>query len=548
MRSRASTADAESPEEADAIGRRTVLDPAEDESPEGMDIVPGSDAEPVGDEDQSERRRLREMARTADGLKGDADLKLVKAVRLVKDLLRDGFNPILFCRFIPTAEYVAEELRRRLSSGVEVAAVTGTLPPADREERVSQLAVAPKRVLVCTDCLSEGVNLQDHFDAAFHYDLSWNPTRHEQREGRVDRYGQASPKVRALTYYGTDNQIDGIVLDVLLRKHRKIRSALGISVPVPVDTEQVVEAIFEGLLLRGERGHREEQLTLFEDFFKPQRENLHKEWDAASDREKRSRTMFAQETIKVEEVARELKVARDAVGTSINVASFSREALQACKGVISENGCVRFNLRETPKALRDTLGVPEVFQARFELPVKDGVLHLTRTHPIVENLAGYVMDTALDPLGQAVARRCGVIRTAGVARRTTVLLVRYRFQIVTIKVAESVPLLAEDCRLLAFAGPSGDPEWLESGAAEKLLSTGPEGNIQPEQASLFIGKVIEAFPTLAPYLEEDAKKRGEELLASHKRVRSAAKLTRVSYRVEPKLPPDVLGIYVYLPV
>ena len=69
-------------------------------------------------------------------------------------VLRDGFRPILFCRFIPTAEYVASVLRDRLK-GVEVVAVTGTQPPAEREERVAQLAQAERRVLVCTDCLSE---------------------------------------------------------------------------------------------------------------------------------------------------------------------------------------------------------------------------------------------------------------------------------------------------------------------------------------------------------------------------------------------------------
>src|SRR5204862_4742153 len=115
-------------------------------------------------------------------------------------------------------------LREKLSKDVEVAAVTGTLPHAEREARVTQLAESPRHVLVCTDCLSEGINLQQHFDAVVHYDLSWNPTRHEQREGRVDRYGQPTKTVRVLTYYGVDNQIDGIVLDVLLRKHKMIRN------------------------------------------------------------------------------------------------------------------------------------------------------------------------------------------------------------------------------------------------------------------------------------------------------------------------------------
>src|SRR3972149_11208474 len=119
------------------------------------------------------------------------------------------------------------------------------LSPDEREARIAQLAESDKHVLVCTDCLSEGINLQEHFDAVVHYDLSWNPTRHEQREGRVDRYGQKNPTVRVLPYYGTDNQIDGIVLDVLLRKHKAIRGSLGISVPVPVDTEALVEALLE---------------------------------------------------------------------------------------------------------------------------------------------------------------------------------------------------------------------------------------------------------------------------------------------------------------
>lgn len=52
-----------------------------------------------------------------------------------------------------------------------------------------------------------------------------------------------------LTYYGTDNQIDGVVLEVLIRKHKAIRKALGVSVPVPTTSNAVLEALYEGLLL-----------------------------------------------------------------------------------------------------------------------------------------------------------------------------------------------------------------------------------------------------------------------------------------------------------
>ena len=113
-----------------------------------------------------------------------------------------------------------------------------------------------------------------------------------------------------MTYYGVDNQIDGIVLDVLIRRHKAIRSSLGVSVPVPANTNQVIEAVIEGLLLRGRKAAAEHQAFLPFGDFEAQKETLFSEWEAAADREKRSRTMFAQETIKPEEVLPELQAVR----------------------------------------------------------------------------------------------------------------------------------------------------------------------------------------------------------------------------------------------
>lgn len=556
LRSRASVADTETVEEADEIGRHTVLDLMDNDSNEGVDLVPGSDIEEEAGDEQKTRRRLLEMAREAEALKGAKDEKLQKAIKLVDSLIKDGYQPIVFCRFIPTAGYVAEALRERLLRSVQIDAVTGLLPPLERENRILQLAESPQRVLVCTDCLSEGINLQEHFNAVIHYDLSWNPTRHEQREGRVDRYGQPSKQVRVVTYYGLDNQIDGIVLDVLIRKHRAIRNSLGISVPVPVDTDQLIEAIFEGLLLRENAGNAQgAQLLLpgLEEMWRGERlrDELFKEWDAASEREKRSRTMFAQETIKVDEVAVELAAVQSAIGSGVDVASFTKQALSANRGVISQNGngALQFDLTEVPRALRDLVGNMARFKARFELPVRDGELYLSRTHPIVEGMATYVMDTALDPVEESVARRCGVIRTSHVSRRTTLLLVRLRFHIVTQRGTEEHALLAEDCQLLTFAGSPGNAEWLNDGQSiEALLEAQSEANVYPEQARTFLSRVIDEFDALQPHLNQVAQERGEELLTAHRRVRAASQARGIRYRVEPQLPLDVLGIYIYLPM
>jgi len=551
LRTRAASADAESVEEADQIGRRTVLDLTDDESGGSADLMHGSDPSEA-DDDERVRRRLLDMARQAEALRGKQDAKLQTIAAAVEEMIAGGAHPIIFCRFIPTAEYLAEELRRRLR-GVEVAAVTGNLPPEEREERVRQLGQAERRLLVATDCLSEGINLQDCFDAVVHYDLSWNPTRHEQREGRVDRYGQKQKKIRILTCYGRDNQIDGLVLDILIRKHRTIRTSLGISVPVPVDTDQVIEAILEGLLLRG-GSSPDEQLTLFTDLVEPEKQRLHRLWEAAEEREKRSRTIFAQETIKVDDVARELRAARAAIGSGAELSDFLRLALQAAGAIVAEDsGDLEIDLTETPLALRQSLIAAgnlaaSRFRARLELPVAPGQIHLTRTHPLVESLAGYVMDTTLDSLHSGIAHRCGVIRTGAVERRTTLLLVRYRFHILTRQDGVERQLLAEDCRLLGFAGPPDDPVWLDDQAAEVLLAAIPEANIAVPQQTEFLRKVVDGFDHLRPHLDEVAITRGQELLDAHRRVRQASRTRGVSHRVEPQLPTDLLGVFILLPL
>jgi superfamily II DNA or RNA helicase len=549
LRTRAATVNTDTVEEADELGRRTVLDLLDDGAAEANDVTPGSDAEVEEGEQAQHRRRLLDIARQADVLHGDKDEKLRKAAVMVASLIKEGYTPIVFCRFIPTAEYVAAQLRQILPKDVAVEAVTSELAPREREARVNQLAESPKHVLVATDCLSEGINLQRDFNAVLHYDLSWNPTRHEQREGRVDRYGQPSPKVRVITYYGIDNQIDGVVLDVLIRKHKKIRSSLGISVPVPVDTEQVVEAVFEGLLLRRKPGKEDQLLLEFEEYFRPRKEDLFAKWDLSAEREKRSRTMFSQEGLNasVSEVEQELAAVRKAIGSSADVAGFTKESLLAHGAAVKQNGVVQVDLAEIPRALRDVLTPDRNLLVRFEPPTKTGELLLTRTHPLVEGLAGYILDTALDPKAESIARRCGVIRTRQVSRRTTLLLLRLRYHIITRRGAEEQALLAEDSLPAAFAGSPSNPEWLSRESAEELLRATPDANINPDQAAEFVRKVNQELGTFEPYLREIALIRGQELLEAHTRVRSAARIQGLRHRVQAQLPPDVLGIYVYLP-
>jgi hypothetical protein len=135
-----------------------------------------------------------------------------------------------------------------------------------------------------------------------------------------------------------------------------------------------------------------------------------------------------------------------------------------------------------------------------------------------------------------------------VERRTTVLLLRLRFDLVRGRGAGRESHLAEEVRLLAFRGAPDSAEWLPTEEAERLLDAEPAANIAPEQAVTFVQRVIDAHPTLQPAIDAEGRARGQALLEAHNRVRSAAHGRAAAWEVEPRLPGDVVGVFVLLPL
>jgi len=537
----------ESASEADALGRSAVLDLADDETLESVDVAPGADASTESGTPQ--QRKLRAFLNRAKALEGAGDRKLDAITSQVKGLLADAYAPIVFCRFIDTAEYVAEHLTAKLGKGTTVASVTGMLPPSERIARIAELANADGPVvLVATDCLSEGVNLQDQFQAVVHYDLAWNPTRHEQREGRVDRFGQQRDIVRAVTLYGRDNQIDGIVLDVLLRKHEAIRKATGVSVPVPDNSDAVLEALMEGLILRG-GDHRQDTLDLE---YEQKAADLEREWQSAAEREKVSRTKFAQRAIHPQDVAAEVAEIRANLGTHAEVREFTQTALQALKSTI-RTGSRGFaaSTSPLPGGLLDALPAGREGGLTFvsDFPVAKGENVLHRTDAAVEAIASYVLESALDPTLPAQvrpARRCAVVRTAAVDTRTTLLLVRYRFHLTLPSRAGERTAVAEDAATLGFTSSDGVLSWLDPDGVSALLDAAPSGNVNdPKQ---YLTSALGQLAQVQTHLDAHGQALAEQLRVSHRRVRAASGAAVRGLGVRAESPPDVLGVYVFVPV
>ena len=191
----------------------------------------GSTPEPS--EQSQALARLRELAVEANTTASG------KYQALLTELHRIGIGPrstervVVFAERIATLTWLAEHLREdlRLPAGA-VRVMHGSLSDVEQQEIVEQFRQAhtPVRVLVTGDVASEGVNLHAQCHELIHYDIPWSLIRIEQRNGRIDRYGQSvSPQITTLLLSPSDPRFSGDVrvLTRLMEKEDQAHRALG---------------------------------------------------------------------------------------------------------------------------------------------------------------------------------------------------------------------------------------------------------------------------------------------------------------------------------
>ncbi len=517
-----------------------------------VDSLIEDDVEPPAATEDPALAALVAKAEKLAGQAGDPKLKVVSDH--VVELLNGSdhsFHPVVFCRYIATAHYLGKHLAKRLPNAT-VEVITGELPPEVREERVARLGeIEGQRVLVATDCLSEGINLQEYFDAVVHYDLSWNPTRHEQREGRVDRFGQTSPIVRATLMYGINNPVDGAVLEVILRKAERIRKELGVPVPVPDEGHSLTQALLKAVLLRrrGAPAHSErKQLALFEEG-----------WKNAEEKAKANRTIFAQRRLKPEDVLPEWHKSLAAIGGRDDVKRFTDRALTRLgAGLEPMRRGFKAPTASLPEEVRERLeaeGLTGTLRIDFRYPTPPPCRAVQRSHPLVAVLAETLLERSLngdgDTTSPSVLGRVGCWVSDAVRARTTLVLLRLRHQLVIRRGRRENTLLVEEATGLAWAGQSG--EVVDSTEALALLSGQPLADVPVHVREREAAKALTLLEERSAELEHFAKQRAEALLDDHLRVRAAAyrdekaETRERSARVEALPRPDVIGVFVLLP-
>jgi len=141
---------------------------------------------------------------------------------------------LIFTEYDDTKRYLRQQLELAIEgtdkAEQRIEVYHGPTPPVKREELKRAFNADPKkhplRILICTDAAREGLNLQTHCSNLFHFDVPWNPSRMEQRNGRIDR--KLQPKDKVYCYYFVYKQRpEDRILRALVNKTENIKKELG---------------------------------------------------------------------------------------------------------------------------------------------------------------------------------------------------------------------------------------------------------------------------------------------------------------------------------
>lgn len=197
----------------------------------GMETASRAGAKNLG---AQELKLLDEMTTIANTSRGLADARVVRLLAWIDKNLRpqgrwNSRRVLIFTEYADTKRYLEQQLRASVEPA-RIATFHGGMGDDAREEIKRAFNADPDRhplrILIATDAAREGVNLQNYCADLFHFDVPWNPSRMEQRNGRIDRKLQRAEVVTCHYFVYTQRPEDR-VLRALVRKSQTIEEQLG---------------------------------------------------------------------------------------------------------------------------------------------------------------------------------------------------------------------------------------------------------------------------------------------------------------------------------
>lgn len=222
------------------------LDVGEDEkidSRDGADVGLGEDSEKISAAYPTDPKVALAESQTVDELLGDirglhgTDSKRNKFYEVIKRVTDDGRATLIFTEYVDTMEYVRDNLFAFYGASLGCySGAGGQLWDGSSWIHVTKDVITDKlrdgevKVMICTDAASEGLNLQAA-GAVINYDLPWNPSKVEQRIGRIDRIGQRLTEIKVVNFF-LKNSIDEKVYKALRKRCGLFEHFVGAMQPV----------------------------------------------------------------------------------------------------------------------------------------------------------------------------------------------------------------------------------------------------------------------------------------------------------------------------
>ncbi|MHA1150726.1 MAG: helicase-related protein [Promethearchaeota archaeon] len=288
---------------------------------------------------QKEKELLQDVGKAAENLK-EKDNKIIDLVdKILPDRFKDSKKVIIFTRYIDTLTYIKEILLDKKENTLkfkdfEIYDVHGQMASQHRQEVYNKFLESEQGILISTDCMAEGIDLQFSANQIINFELTWNPNRLEQRNGRVDRFGQPEEKVFIRNLIMKDT-IEMDILEALVNKAREIKKAYGFIPGFFGDPEKIIDHI---RARRKEKKKSDPQKTII-DFMPSFSPDIVEDLLSVFFSEKKIQEMvddsfYGHNSINLQEIEQRMRITEENIGNEETLLKFLERAVDLYGGEI----------------------------------------------------------------------------------------------------------------------------------------------------------------------------------------------------------------------
>lgn len=338
------------------------------------------DFEALGKNEIAEINRIIAFGETVSP-KDDEKLQKLK-VEIIPELLDIDPKVIIFTKYKDTVDYLDNNLK---SKDFDTFTMHGDLSLNTRAEIFARFERSKKAILIATDVISEGLNLQRLASNVVHYELPWNPNRLEQRNGRVDRIGQRSDVVRIRTLV-VDKSLDKEILLLLMDKKKTMESDRDYAAAFFGDEDSLKTLVSEAT--KRKRSKKSDvdpkALDLFSSSGVDETKKAVRQTFTSPEEDKRRKKRIEEESfyssldIELPEIDKRIEETKRVVGSQEEVLIFVKSALARFNSALIEKGLGFYEI---------SINEPRLILQRFGNNIKkvtfDPVLALTNPDAII---------------------------------------------------------------------------------------------------------------------------------------------------------------------